>query len=103
MGNDLFAALMLARDICSNGDSLTRTGVQHRIDNDSTWSKQKATDLQGNVAIAGFNKVGGVSTSGGKGKGGGKGKKYSMVAAAATASTSFSRLLDDGLGAGGKE
>jgi hypothetical protein len=98
MGNDLFAALMLARDICSGEDSLTKTGVQHRTDNDSSWSKPKANKLQGDVAIAGAR-----GASGGKGKGGGKGKKHSMVAAAAAASTSFSRLLDDGLGADGKE
>jgi hypothetical protein len=100
MGNDLFAALMLARDICSGDDSLTKTGVQHRTDNDSSLlgRKKKATDLRGDVAIAGIQ-----GASGGKGKGGGKGKMNSMVAAAATISSSFSRLLDDGLGAGDKE
>jgi hypothetical protein len=104
MGNDLFAALMLARDIFSDSDLLTKTGIQHRSDNDSSWSKPKANKLRGDIAIAGTRRAEALkSRLGNKGKGDGKGKKYSMVGAAATASTSFSTLLDDELGAGDKE
>jgi hypothetical protein len=99
----VFAALMLARDIYSNHDLLAGTGLQHRVVNDSSWSKKKAISLRGDVAVIRKPLNGAGGKGGGKGEGGGKGKKYSMVAAAAAASTSFSRLLDDGLGAGVKE
>ena len=94
---------MLTRDIYSNNDLLTKTGLQHRIDNDPSWSKRKAISLRGDIAVIRRSFKGAGSTSSGKGVGGGKGKRPSMVAAAAAASTSFSRLLDDGLGADGKE
>ena len=64
----LFAGLMLTRDICRDG-KLSKTGSQHCSDNDSTWTKQKAIELRGDLTIAGAI----ASQNGEKSKGKAKG------------------------------
>jgi len=48
----LFAGLMLTREFCRDS-KLSKTGSQHCSDNDSTWTKQKAIELRGDLTIAG--------------------------------------------------
>ena len=83
--SEVFASLMLARDIFGGSSRLTRTGAQYSIDSDATWSKTKACSLRGDLAVATVN---GKGKGGGKGsgKGYGKGKTKFVVAAAASGS-----------------
>ncbi len=85
MDPEVFASLMLARDIFGQTSRLTRTGVQYSIDFDTTWSKTKACSLRGDLIVAAVNEQG---KGGGKGsgKGYGKGKTKIVVAAAASGS-----------------
>jgi hypothetical protein len=87
----LFAGLMLLRDIFYGGDRLSKSGAQHRSNNDADWSKSKAMNLRGDLAPI-------TTNSGGKGGGkGGKGKRKTITAAAARATedkSDFEAFLD---------
>jgi hypothetical protein len=86
----LFAGLMLLRDIFYNGDKLSKSGAQHRSDNDASWSKPKAMSLRGDLAPPHGTNSG--RKSGGKGD---KGKHKTVTAAAATEDKSdFEAFLD---------
>ncbi len=67
MDPEVFATLMLIREMFGRVSTLTRTGVLYCTDHDAAWSKTKATDLRGNLTVA--KGKGGVK---GSGKGGGK-------------------------------
>jgi hypothetical protein len=73
---DLFAGLMLARDMCGQGVRFSKTGSQHCSDNDATWTKEKAIELRGDLPIAG---VSDSHKKKGKGKGKGKGAFASLL------------------------
>ena len=83
MDFEVFASLMLARDIFGGSSRLTRTGAQYSIDSDATWSKTKVCSLRGDLAVAAVN---GKGKGGGKGGGKGYGKDKFVVAAAASGS-----------------
>ena len=89
--SEVFASLMLLRDICGRASTLTKTGAQYGVDYDTTWSKAKACSLRGDLIVADTN-----DKSGGKGKG--KGRKTITIAASASRS-----LFGDDLGWSGDE
>ncbi len=88
---EVFASLMLLRDICGRASTLTKTGVQYGVDFDITWSKAKACSLRGDLIIADTNDKGG-------GKGNVKGMKKVTIAASASKS-----LFGNDLGWSGDE
>ena len=88
---EVFASLMLLRDICGRASTLTKTGAQYGVDYDTTWSKAKACSLRGDLIVADTNDKGG-------GKGKGKGRKTITIAASASRS-----LFGDDLGWSGDE
>jgi hypothetical protein len=84
----VFAGLMLTRDMFSHKPTLTKTGAQHCSDNDSTWTKNKALALRGDLA---------PNSSKGKGKGKGKGTTQPNLTGAAATASDFGSILDGGI------
>ncbi len=95
---EVFASLMLLRDICGRASTLTKTGVQYGADFDTTWSKTKACSLRGDLIVARVEQHARVFGERGGGKGNGKGRKTVTIAASASKS-----LFGDDLGWSGDE
>ena len=90
--NDLWAGLMLARDICRPNDKLTHLGTKYS-DSTTGWTKAKAVELRGSLTIAGVTD-GASKTGKGGGKAGGKGGGKSSGAAESKTAAAASWLDD---------
>ena len=93
ISNDVFAPLMLARDICSGREQLSRLGIAHGTNKDSSWTPATARALCSGLEVAG---IGPAKSAGGKGNGGqSKGNRRQTTAAAAAASPADDTWLDE--------
>ena len=93
ISNDVFAPLMLARDICSGREQLSRLGIAHGTNKDSSWTPATARALCSGLEVGG---IGPAKSAGGKGNGGqSKGNRRQTTAAAAAASPADDTWLDE--------